>query len=553
MSRGGDGHASSDGHPSSDGHTIGDRQAHGDGALPSWLRPLYEAEEMRAADAYTIEQAAVPSLELMERAGAGLARVCAERAPRDPIVVVIGKGNNAGDGLVCARHLRAEGREVEVLALFAPEELSGDARINLERLPGERPKPFAQERLRGAALICDALLGTGARGAPRPPFDAAIAAINDSGVPIVACDVPSGVDATTGEVPGAAVRAQATATFHASKVGLHVRPGAEHAGEVVEIEIGIARDAPRPQHCGLISEEVARLYPPRSRYGHKFRSGFVLVVGGSVGLTGAPALAALAAQRAGAGYVQLALPASLRDVVDARLLEQMCLAFPERDGAHDPASVDRLRELAARVGCVALGPGLGRTEAAIAFARAAAAALPVPIVLDADGLGAHAGELELLAGRSAPTVLTPHEGELARLLAVDVEEVRAHRLRSAREAARRAQAICLLKGDDTLVALPDGRVAISAGGSPALATAGTGDVLTGIIAAFIARGMEPLAATCFAVLAHARAGAAAARRLGADHVIARDVIDELPAAIAGPGGLAPAAEAGGPRFPRRLG
>ncbi|WDT93093.1 NAD(P)H-hydrate dehydratase [Thermoleophilum album] len=528
------------------------RSVQADG-LPEWLQPLYTADEMRAADAFTIEVAGVPSLDLMERAGAGLARVCADVAGDGPIRIVIGKGNNAGDGLVCARLLRAEGREVDVLAVSDPAELRGDARVNLERLPGEPPRPFESAALAGSGLVCDALLGTGARGAPREPYAAAIAAINASGAPVVACDIPSGVDASTGETPGVAVRATATATFHRSKVGLHVMPGAEHAGEVIEVEIGIDRAAPPAQQCGLVSDAVAGLYPPRKRSGHKFASGVVLVVGGARGLTGAPVLAALAAQRAGAGYVQVAVPASVREVVDARLLEQMCIGLPESDGGHDTASVGAVAELARRAGCVALGPGLGRSERAREFARELAATLERPLVLDADGLNAFAGRLGELAGRPAATVLTPHEGELARLLDTTVDEVRRRRLHSARLAAAKAQAVCVLKGDDTLVALPDGRVAVSAGGSPALATAGTGDVLTGLVAALVARGMDPFAAACFGVLAHARAGAGAAQRLGADHVVARDVIEALPAAIAGPGGPAPRAAVGGPRFPRRLG
>ncbi|MBX5470016.1 MAG: NAD(P)H-hydrate dehydratase [Thermoleophilaceae bacterium] len=502
--------------------------------LPDWLDPLYEAAEMRACDAWAIEQRGVPSIDLMERAAAGLARVAAEVAAGrpGPVRIVIGKGNNGGDGLAAARLLREDGHEVDVLAVADPAELRGDALANLERLPGEPPRRLEQGSLEGSAAIVDALLGTGFAGAPREPMASAIRAINDSGAPVVACDVPSGIDASSGERAGEAVRAEATATFHRSKVGLHVEPGKTHAGAVRVVEIGIPRGAPAPGAAGLIADRVAELVPGRSRAGTKFSSGTVVVAGGAAGLTGAPSMAAHGAMRAGAGYVQLAVPASTQMVFEIKLTESMTHALPEEGGAHVEEGAGRVVELARRAGAVVVGPGIGRSEGAFAFARAAARALEAPLVLDADGLNAHAGRLESLRERGAPTVLTPHAGELGRLLGRDSAEVEEHRLRCAREAAERSGAIVLLKGDDTIVAKPGGPVAISPGGSPALATAGTGDVLSGVIAALLARGVEPFAAVCAGVVAHARAGQAAAERLGADHVVAGDVIDALPEAFA---------------------
>src|SRR3954454_8722795 len=213
-------------------------------SLPDWLDPLFEAAEMRAVDAWAIEERGVPSLDLMERAGAGLARVTAAAARPGRVRVVVGKGNNGGDGLVVARLLREEGREVDVLAAAELDGLKGDARSNLERLPGDSPEPFEPERLDGSGVVVDALLGTGFEGEPREPIKGASAAINQQDAPVVACDVPSGVNATTGEVEGEAVRAAATATFHGSKIGLHVAPGALHAGEVEVVEIGVPRGAP---------------------------------------------------------------------------------------------------------------------------------------------------------------------------------------------------------------------------------------------------------------------------------------------------------------------
>jgi NAD(P)H-hydrate epimerase len=495
---------------------------------PAWLDPLFEAGEMRAADEFAIERAGVPSLHLMERAGVGLARVVAAAAAAGPVRVVCGKGNNGGDGLVVARLLREEGREVDVLLLGEPGELGGDAAANLERLPGEPPQPFSAQALEGSGCVVDAMLGTGFEGVPREPVSGAITAINSGRAPVVACDIPSGVNASTGEVDGEAVRAEVTATFHASKVGLQVAPGAFHAGRVEVIEIGIPREAPGASRAGLISERVLGLFPRRGRDGSKFESGTVVVAGGAAGLTGAPAMAAMAAQRTGAGYVQVAVPEPAEPALDLRLLEAMTRGLPDEEGGHTPAGVPVVVEMSERAGAVVLGPGLGRTDAAVEFARSVASSVEVPLLVDADGLNAHAGELELFGSRRAPTVLTPHEGELGRLLERDSSEVAAHRLASAREAAERSGAILLLKGDDTLVVRPDGFAAVSPGGTPALATAGTGDVLSGLIGALLAKGMDAFEAACLGVRAHVGAGRAAAERHGADHVIAGDVIEALP-------------------------
>jgi NAD(P)H-hydrate epimerase len=443
----------------------------------------------------------------MERAGLGLARATAAAADAGPVRIVVGKGNNGGDGLVAARLLREDGYEVDVL---------------------DGTQPFERDRLEGSGVVVDALLGTGFEGAPREPVASAIWAINEQDAPVVACDVPSGVNASTGEIEAEAVRAAVTATFHGSKAGLHVNPGKEHAGRVEVVEIGIPRGAPDPSAAGLIGERVLDLYPRRSRSGSKFESGVVVVVGGSMGLTGAPTMAARSAARAGAGYVQVAVPGPVQPAVDLRLLEQMSRGLPDDDGAHTPAGVPDVEEMAERAGAVVLGPGLGREEGAQEFARGVALAVDVPLLVDADGLNAHAGRLELFREREAATVLTPHEAELGRLLEVGTEEVAAHRLAHVREAADLSGAVVLLKGDDTIVAHPGGPVAISPGGTPALATAGTGDVLSGLIGALLAKGLEAFEAAALGTLAHVLAARAAADRLGPDHVMAGDVIEALP-------------------------
>ena len=505
-------------------------------ALPDWLEPLYEAGEMRAVDEWAIEERGVPSLDLMERAGIGLARITAELAkPGLPIRVVVGKGNNGGDGLVVARLLREEGRAVDVLATGDVSELKGDAKANLDRLPGAAPEPFEADKLEGSGAIVDAMLGTGFDGEPREPIKSAIEAINARAedTPVIACDVPSGVNASNGEVEGEAVQAHATGTFHGSKIGLHVAPGTFHSGDVRTIEIGVPRGAPQPEKAGLITARVLELVPHRPRDGSKFKSGVVVIAGGSKGLTGAPTMVALAAQRTGAGYVQVAIPESAEQALELRLLEAMTKGMPENDdGMHTEAGAQGVAEMAERAGAVVLGPGLGKGDDPQTFAHALLAAVDVPLLIDADGLNAFAGAIGEFAKREAATVLTPHAGELGRLLDVESDEIESRRLHHAREAAERSQSIVLLKGDDTVVAEPGGHVAISPGATPALATAGTGDVLSGIIGALLSKGLTAFEAAAAGVLVHARAGEEAANAIGgADYVVAGDVIDHIPAAF----------------------
>jgi NAD(P)H-hydrate epimerase len=491
---------------------------------------------MRAIDRWVIDQQGVASLELMERAGEGVARLVEQLAPDGPVAVVCGKGNNGGDGLVVARLLRQASREVGVICLGVPDELSPDAHANLERLVGGEPvlglaDGAARDLLGRAGAVVDAILGTGFEGAARGGAAEAIEAINGSAGRVVSVDVPSGVDASTGEVGGVAVRADATATFHAAKVGLWVRPGKSHAGEVVEIDIGIPRGAPASTQAGLIDRRVLDVLPRRLAGSTKFTSGHVVVVGGSAGLMGAPAMASLAAMRAGAGYVTACVPASERHVLDAQLIETMTRALPDERGALAPAAIGSALAALARAGSLALGPGLGSEQGSADFARELARRSSVPTVIDADGLNAHAGCLAELAGRDAATVLTPHAGELARLLGIDSADVERERLARARQAAELSGAVVVLKGDDTLVVDPDGRVAISRGGCPALATAGSGDVLTGAIAALLAQGLDAFTAAAAGVCLHAQAGREAARVQGAaEGVIATDVIAALPRA-----------------------
>jgi hydroxyethylthiazole kinase-like uncharacterized protein yjeF len=499
--------------------------------MEPWLKPLYDAEGMRGVDRWAIEERGVPSLELMEAAGRAVAEAVAGLAPRGPVRVVCGKGNNAGDGFVAARLLRGMGFEVDVLLLWPGEELRGDAAASFERCGGEVIEGDVGPRLAGSGALVDAIFGTGFEGAPREPAAATISAINGCGAPVVACDIASGVDASSGEVAGEAVVADLTVTFHAAKLGQRIAPGKWHGGELAVAPIGIPPEAPGKAAGGEIDPSVLELAPRRGPRSTKFSSGQVAIAGGSRGLTGAVRLATAAVLRAGAGYATAAVPADLNLVFEIAQPEVTSVACPGGDGCLVPASEKAVLRAFERAAAGVLGPGLGRDPGSFELARSLAGRVEAPLVIDADGLNAFAGRSGDLSRRQAPSVLTPHAGELGRLLERDSSEIDAHRLASAREAARVTGAVLLLKGDDTIVT--DGeRVAVNAISAPALATAGSGDVLSGMIAAMLARGLEPFTAACAAVVAHARAGRGAARRVGAaESVIASDVIAAIPAAL----------------------
>ncbi|HEX4668349.1 MAG TPA: NAD(P)H-hydrate dehydratase [Solirubrobacterales bacterium] len=478
--------------------------------MESWLSPLYDAEGIRAVDRWAIEEQGVPAQELMEAAGTALAEAVAELAPQGIVRIVCGKGNNGGDGEVAARRLSGMGFEVETVGLWsdgAPADLDG--------------------WLAGSGAVVDAIFGTGFAGAPREPAAGAIDAINRCGAPVVACDIASGVDASSGEVAGVAVEADLTVSFHAAKLGQRIAPGKWHTGQLKVVPIGIPAGAPSAPAGGTIDPSVLALAPGRGPRSTKFSSGQVAIAGGSRGLTGAVRMSSLAAIRAGAGYATVAVPADLEAVFEAGEPEVMSVGCPGSDGCLAPASAKAILRAFARAAAGVLGPGMGRDPGSVELAREVVGGIEAPLVIDADGLNAFAEHLGPIAARESATVLTPHAGELGRLLGRDSEEIASHRLAAAREAARAAGAVVVLKGDDTVVS--DGqRVAVNAIAAPALATAGSGDVLSGMTAALLARGLEPFAAACAAVVAHARAGRDAAARVGAaESVIASDVIDSI--------------------------
>jgi NAD(P)H-hydrate epimerase len=460
--------------------------------------PLYTAAEMRAAEArYPGYPETVP--ELMDRAGGAAAEVALGLFPdAQRWTVVCGGGSNGGDGRVMAERLEAAGRQAEIVDAKAGERELGDPDV-----------------------VVDALFGTGFGGEPRPDAAALIEAVNAAGVPVFAIDLPSGVDASTGEVAGAAVRASATVTFHGRKVGLEVAPGRFRAGAVHVADIGLE---PVETESRLVGASILGAVPRRGPADNKYTSGHVLVVGGSQGLTGAPSLAAMAALRADAGYVTVAVPASTLPVFEQRLLEAVKRPLPDRDGSVGEGAADVVLELAGKAHSVALGPGLGRGPGVHDLVRRVLAEVELPVVVDADAL--HGLEP---ADWPAARVLTPHEGELGRLLGRPSAEVAAHRIACVREAADRFGCVVLLKGADTLVAAPGlPGVLVVALGLPSLATAGTGDVLTGILGAFLAKRMDARWAAAAAAAAQQRASVEAPQRSG---LVASDVIEALPRAL----------------------
>jgi hydroxyethylthiazole kinase-like uncharacterized protein yjeF len=431
------------------------------------LAPLYSSEEMKAAEAGHD----VP--ELMERAGRAVAQEAMRRFPHARTFALhAGKGANGGDGKIAARILGEHGwRQVDD----------------------------------GAELVIDALLGTGIRGAPRDDVAAVIERINDSGAPVLAVDIPSGVNASTGEVEGAAVRAAVTVTMHGPKVGLAVGPGCFLAGDVAVAEIGLE---PRETEHRLVTRDILRIVPRKRESDNKYTAGSVLVVGGARGTTGAAALAARAAFRADAGYVAVAAPADALPTLETLVVEAV------------KRPLELALEAAQRASALALGPGLGRDQQPLV--RRMLEETELPAVVDADALY----ELQPFE-RAADTVLTPHSGELARLLGEESTWVDAHRLEALERAVERFGCVVLLKGADTLIGTPGEGVWVVARSVPALATAGTGDVLTGIIAAFLAKGMDAREGAAAAAVAHRLAAASVPQR----GVIASDVIDALPECI----------------------
>jgi hydroxyethylthiazole kinase-like uncharacterized protein yjeF len=501
------------------------------------------AAEMRALDRWTIEHG-TPGPLLMERAGKGAAGILRAGWPklRGPVVVCCGRGNNGGDGFVVARHLRTARLGAEVWLIGRRDAVRGDAAEMLDRWRGAVTTvetagqvEALRRRLAHCGLVVDALLGTGLNAPVEGVFGAVIDAINAAGRPVLAVDIPSGLSADTGHPLGRAVQADITATFAFAKVGQVTYPGAALCGQLEIVDIGIPPEAVAaigPRMRLLEAAVVGRLLPRRARDAHKGTFGHVLVLAGSRGKTGAALLAAEGAARAGAGLTTLATAGSLLPVLEGRVREVMCEPLP--DGADGTAALGDGTAIAALLAgraAVVCGPGLGQHDGVRALVHHVVRHARAPLVLDADGLNAVAGTA-VLAERPAPTVVTPHPGEMARLLGCSTADVQADRLAAARRCAAQHGVVTVLKGARTVIATPDGACAISPTGNPGMGSGGMGDVLAGVLGGLVAQGLDAWAAASLGVFVHGAAADGVAARRGEVGLLAGDLLDELPPALA---------------------
>ena len=517
---------------------------------------LTTAAQMREMDRRTTEEFAVPSIMLMENAALRVVDALAERfgpLHKKRVAVVCGKGNNGGDGLAVARHLSARFGAAVTVWLTAPAEaFTGDAAANYKMAAsyGLDIRPWGGA-LGETDLVVDALLGTGIKGGVSGELAAVINAMNGAGRPVVAVDVPSGLDADTGKVDGACVKAALTVTFALPKIGLLVYPGAEYVGELVMGDIGMPRPVMAADTVKVVMTEasdVARWVPARSngRDSNKGKFGHVSVFAGSAGFVGAPVLSTEAAARTGAGLVTLAVPEGVQAAAMARISPVAMtrgLAQTKR-GAFSPDALAEALEIARKGTAAAIGPGLGGADdpETRQFVREFVRQCAVPLVVDADALNCLALEADhgaaIVQSRTERTILTPHPGEMGRLLGTDTKAVQADRRKAVEDAARTYGCAVLLKGARTLIADPEGRLAVNTTSNPGMATGGAGDVLTGVLAALLAGGSpeEKLsaweAAACGAYL-HGLAGdLAAGAQGGPAGLIATDITAHLPAALA---------------------
>lgn len=510
---------------------------------------LVTAEEMKTLDSKAVE-CGVSALLLMESAGLRVALEVMRLAGADgPVAVLAGPGRNGGDGLCAARHLASRGFRVKVTLFGVPARMPREAKANLDMLSaypievmrvGENAISFAEAtaRLADSRVIVDALLGTGQKGDPRHPLDEAVRWANEMGVPIVACDVPTGVDADTGHLFSPAIKAEVTVTMGLPKVGLYVYPGAMAAGRVVVEPLGLPPSllAGPFSHSTYDIEDARKAMPARAADHHKGMSGHVLVAAGSKGMAGAAVLASRAALRAGAGKATLLCPGGVYQVAASMSPEVMVLPCGDGDSfspTHE--SLELFKTFLEKSQCVAMGPGLGRGKAQEEFlARSLLLVVEagIPCVLDADALYAlqGLGGLSYLGKLAGKFILTPHAGELSRLMGVSTEILARDRAGMAREAALAGKSVVCLKGAGTSVANSVGNVTVNTSGDPAMATAGSGDVLTGVIAALISQGLPLYEAARLGVFWHGLSGEIARKRLGSYGVLAGDICDSLPEA-----------------------
>ncbi|MBU1161383.1 MAG: NAD(P)H-hydrate dehydratase [Proteobacteria bacterium] len=509
---------------------------------------LVTANEMQKMDRSTIESFGLPGRILMENAGRGATQFFLEQfkdAENKKIGVIAGLGNNGGDGFVIARYLAQKGISVTVYLLSERQKVSGDAAANLELLPSlnvpviEMPdaESFSahETAMRHEAIWIDAILGTGLQSDVKGFFKDVIDFINQSNKPVFAVDIPSGLNSDTGRPCGTCIRADATATFAFAKTGHFLLPGADYTGNLKIIDIGIPpyiADSVRPLQYLLTPDLIRTVFYPRPSDAHKGHTGHLLVIAGSPGKTGAATMTATSAMRAGAGLVTLGIPASLNPILEIHVTEAMTEPLPEtKDGVLGEASFNRIMALLSDKKCLAIGPGIGINPETKMLVQRLLQESKKPMVIDADGLNCLIGCTEILKNFEKPIVLTPHPGEMSRLMGTTAADVQKDRIHCARDFAEKFNVHVVLKGARTVVAHPDGKVFINPTGNPGMASGGMGDVLTGVIAGFIAQGHSPELAAHAGVYLHGAAADSLAKNKGPFGYLATDVMNILPEAI----------------------
>ncbi len=509
---------------------------------------LVTPQHMQELDRRTIHDAHVPGTTLMERAGSGVLAHLLKHygSPKGKkIRILCGKGNNGGDGLVVARLLQKKGALVKVLILSSYQELSPDAKTMYRRLkkiakPSQillQPNQKAIEaQIQQAQILVDALLGTGLSSSLREPYPTTIDAMNASKAYTVAIDVPSGLDSETGRILGTAVHADLTVTFGYPKLGLYVGEAIDRVGQVELVDIGIPHEYVldlQPQHHLLTANIVRSLIPPRLQSSHKGTFGHAGIIAGSPGKTGAAALASLGALRTGTGLVTVATPGSLMPIVESKLLEVMTLALPETpEHTLGTSAQPIVLQFCQDKSAVAIGPGLGVSSATATLLSHVLPELEIPCVLDADALNNLTAHLDILSKMTQTPVLTPHPGEMARLLGhTTARTINQDRIGIARAFAIQHQVILVLKGANTVIAQPNGEIAICPTGNPGMASAGMGDVLTGMIAGLLAQGLTAWDAARAGVYLHGLAGDLGALSMGEPGLVASDLVGQIPQAL----------------------
>jgi NAD(P)H-hydrate epimerase len=514
------------------------------------------AEEMRSIDVRTIEEYGVPGVVLMERAGLAVVSKIKEIFGRKRVFVVSGSGNNGGDGLVVAKNLFEEGWDVRVFLTSNPEDIKGDALLQykIAKKYGVPIFPVKQLLTHHSSLITkhsifvDALLGTGLSKDVTGLLLKVIQLINKIKLPVIAVDIPSGISSDNGQIMGEAIKADYTVTFGLAKRGHFLHPGAQYTGQLFIEDIGFPSELLTSNNLNvseLTEQEVACLLPVRKKYAHKGNYGHVLIIAGSRGKTGAAFMAARACLRSGAGLVTIGVPETLADVFQTRVTEEMALVLPDRgDGTlAEKASGVILDFVERNADVIAVGPGIGVSADTSIILKSLIQHSTAPLVIDADGINSLQGDRKILSKSKAPIILTPHPGEMARLLQRRVREgvkalisdllteIERDRINTAISFAMETKTHLVLKGVPTIIAEPNGNAYINSTGNPGMATAGTGDVLTGMISGFLGQGLKPRDASILGVYTHGLAGDIAASKKGFYSLIATDIIEKLPAAF----------------------